>query len=60
VRVPSDVGVRIELEKLLASFDHTGLVEHDGAYFSENWGSAPYKLRIKAETTLGKFELDRR
>jgi len=60
VRVPSDVGVRVEMEKLLASFDHGGLVEHDGAYFSDNWDNAPYKLRIKAETTLGKFELYRR
>ena len=60
VRVPSDVGVRVEMETLLASFDHAGLVERDGAYVSENWDSAPYKLRIKAETTLGKFELDRR
>jgi hypothetical protein len=58
VRVPSDVGVRVEMETLLASFDHAGLVERDGAYVSENWDSAPYKLRIKAETTLGKFELD--
>jgi len=60
VHVPSDVGVRVEMRKVLASFEHDGLVKRGGAYFSDNWDSAPYKLSIRTGTTLGKFELDRR
>lgn len=60
VRVPSDVGVRVEIRKVLGSFEHDGLVKRDDAYYSENWDSARHKVRIRAETTLGKFEIDRR
>ena len=58
--VPSDVGVRVEMQKVLGSFEHDGLVKRDGAYYSENWETARHKLRIHAQTTLGKFELNRR
>jgi hypothetical protein len=60
VNVPSDVGVRVEMQKVLGSFEHDGLTKRDGAYYSENWETARHKLRIRAETTLGKFELNRR
>jgi predicted membrane protein len=59
VHVPSDVGVRVSLRKVLASFDHDGLVQRDGAWESPNWSSAPRKLRITAETTFGKLAIDR-
>lgn len=59
VHVPSDVGVRVSLRKVLAAFDHEGLVQRDGAWVSPNWDSAARKLRINAETTFGKFSLDR-
>jgi len=59
VHVPADVGVRVSLRKVLASFDHEGLVEGDGAWVSPNWSSAPRKLRISAATTFGKLTIDR-
>ena len=60
LNVPSDVGVRVEMQKVLGSFEHDGLVKRDGAFYSENWETARHKLRVRAETTLGKFELNRR
>lgn len=60
IRVPSDVGVRVEARMALASFEHDGLVRRGGAYVSENWDSAPHKLVITSKATLGKLELDRR
>ena len=60
VTVPSDVGVRVEMQKVLGSFEHDGLVKRDGVFYSDNWDSARHKLRVHAETTLGKFELNRR
>ena len=59
IHVPSDVGVRVSLRKTLASFDHQGLTERDGAWVSSNWESARHKLRISAETVFGKLTIDK-
>ena len=59
IHVPPDVGVRVALEKTLASFDHEGLIERDGGWVSKNWDSAPHKVRVTAETVFGKLAIDR-
>jgi hypothetical protein len=60
VHVPSDVGVRVELQRTLAGFGHRGLTSRDGAFYSDNWESASRKLRIRTDVKLGRFELDQR
>ena len=57
IHVPSDVGVRVSLKKMVASFEHEGLVERDGAWYSANWSSARYKLNVSAETVFGKLSV---
>jgi hypothetical protein len=57
IRVPSNVGVRVDVHRVLASFDHHGLVKRGGAYYSENWDRAAHKLRVRAATTLGAIEV---
>ena len=59
LHVPHDVGVRVEVEKFLASFDEQGLVKRADAYYSDNWDRAKYHLRLRAQTTFGGIELDR-
>ncbi|HEY7235999.1 MAG TPA: LiaF domain-containing protein [Gemmatimonadaceae bacterium] len=59
LRVPRDIGVRIEAQMFLASFDHQGLQKRGDAYYSENWDKAKYHLRLRAGTTFGGIELDR-
>ena len=59
LHVPRDVGVRVEVEKFLASFDQQGLQKRGDAYYSDNWDQAKYHLRLRAETTFGGIELDR-
>ena len=59
LHVPRDVGVRVEVQKVLASFDQQGLQKRGDAYFSENWDRAKYHLRLRAQTTFGGIELDR-
>jgi len=59
LRVPRDVGVRVEVQKLLASFDHPGLHKRGNAYYSENWDSAEVRVRVRAETVFGAIEIDR-
>jgi hypothetical protein len=59
LRVPEDVGVRLELQRVAAGFDHEGLVKRDDAWYSPNWDRAPHKLRIRAETVFGGIEVVR-
>lgn len=60
IRVPSDVGVRVETSRVFASFSHEGLSEKGGAYVSDNWDSATHKLRIYAQTVVGFLSIERR
>ena len=59
LHLPSDVGVRIEVKKLLASFEHRGLYRRGNAYYSDNWDEAKIKMRVRAETVFGAIEIDR-
>jgi hypothetical protein len=57
LRVPDDVGVRLEIKRIIADFDHEGLVKRDDAWYSKNWNTAARKLHIRAETVFGALEL---
>ena len=59
VHVPSDVGVRVAVDKVVASFDHQGLIERDGEWVSPNWDTAKHKLRVSAKTIFGKLTIDK-
>ncbi|MGQ0538555.1 MAG: hypothetical protein ACT4R6_06385 [Gemmatimonadaceae bacterium] len=59
LRVPREVGVLVEVSRVLARFSHEGFVARDGAYVSENWESAPRKLRIEAQTLFGFITIER-
>jgi hypothetical protein len=59
LRVPSDVGVRVETSTFLHSLDAPGLVKRDGAHVSSNWETAKHKLRIRASGALGRLEVTR-
>ena len=59
IHVPADIGVRVEVDKVIAAFRHDGLAQRGQAYESENWEDARFKLHIRAETTLSKLEIDR-
>lgn len=59
LHLPRDVGVRIEVKKFLASFDHPGLYRRGNAYYSDNWDDAKIRMRVRAETVFGAIEIDR-
>jgi hypothetical protein len=58
LHLPSDVGVRVEVQKFLASFAHPGLHKRGSAYYSDNWDDAKYRMRVRAETVFGAIEID--
>jgi len=57
MRVPDDVGVRMEIKRVAAGFEHRGLVKRDDAWYSPNYETAKYKVRVRAETVLGQIEV---
>jgi hypothetical protein len=59
LRIPTDVGVRLEVQRVAAGFDHSGLVKRDDAWYSDNWDTAPHKLRVRAENFFGKIDVQR-
>jgi hypothetical protein len=59
MHVPREVGVRVEVEKFLASFDQQGLQKRGDAYYTDNWDNAKYRIRLRASTTFGGIEIDR-
>jgi hypothetical protein len=60
VRLPREVGVRLELDRTLAGFEHDGLYRRGGnVWVSENWDGASRRVRVRAETTLGKLRVHR-
>jgi hypothetical protein len=59
VHVPSDIGVRLDVDRMLASLDTGGLERREDAYYSDNWDTATHRLRLEVDTVVGNFELDR-
>ena len=60
LRVPADVGVSIDIDRVLASFEKSGMERRGGAYVSRNFDEATHRLRIKAEVVLGGMDLEHR
>jgi len=59
LRVPADVGIRLDIDRLLAGFEHEGMVKRDGAWYSTNYDSAAHKLEVHAQTFFGQIEIQR-
>lgn len=59
LRIPRDVGVQLDMQRFITSFDNDGLVKRDGYYYSDNWDTAKYHLRIHVQTALGGIAIDR-
>ena len=57
LRVPDDVGLRLEVKRVAAGLDHGGLVKRDDGWYSSNWDTARHKVRVRAETVFGQIEL---
>ena len=57
LRVPPDVGVRVDVQRVAAAFDHVGLVKRDDGWYSVNYDAAPFKLKIRAETLFGGIDV---
>ena len=57
LHIPPEVGVRVEVQRVAAGFEHAGLVKRDDAWYSPNYESAQFKLKVRAETLFGGIEV---
>ena len=58
LRLPRNVGVRIEKDSFLASFDSNGLVKRGDAWYSRGYERATRKLDIQIDAALGSIHID--
>jgi hypothetical protein len=58
LRLPRTVGVRITLDKFLASFEPQGLVRRGTSYLSPGYDQAPRHLDIDVTTAVGGVTVD--
>lgn len=57
--VPRDAGVRVELSRFLAGFDHFGLEKRGDAWYSTNWDEATHRIDMKVRTVFGSVAIRR-
>ena len=58
LRLPRNVGVRLELDRFLASFDPAGLVRTGNAFQSSGYEQAERRLDIEVTTAVGGVEVE--
>jgi len=59
IRVPREIGVRIERSSLLISLDAPGFEKTDRVYVTPNWESAEVRLDIVLQAAFGSVEVER-
>jgi hypothetical protein len=59
IRMPRDIGVRVEAEKNLFSGVHLeGFNKRDSLYYSENYDRAKHRVTVRVETGIGGFRVN--
>ena len=58
LRLPRNVGVKIEKDSFLASFDSNGMVKRGNAWYSRGYERSTRKLAIQIDAAIGSIEVD--
>lgn len=58
LRIPRSLGVAIEMDRLLASFDRAGFRKRGSRYVSEGYETASQRLTISIKAVLGDIDID--
>ncbi|MGI8496377.1 MAG: hypothetical protein ACR2OG_02175 [Gemmatimonadaceae bacterium] len=58
LHVPRDVGVKVRLDKLAASFDHAGMVSTVDGWITPAFERATHKLVVDADVTISGLTID--
>jgi len=55
--LPRDLGVAINLNRFLTSFDRSGFTKRGGVYYSDNYASASYRLTLNIDAAFGGIDV---
>lgn len=58
LRVPSELGVRLEKSSVLSSFTAVGFVSTEDGYRTENWERAEHRLELSVDSVFGSIEVE--
>lgn len=58
LRLPRGVGVRIERDSFLTSFDAPGMTRRGDSYYSSDWESAAHRLTIDIDAAFGSIKVE--
>jgi len=58
IRLPQGVGVSVDVDRFLASFDRAGLAKVGSDYQSADYSSAKHKLQITIKAVLGDIDIE--
>lgn len=58
LRLPRGLGVRVNKDSFLTSFDSQGLVKRGKSYFSTDWDTAEHQLTIDVDAAFGSIEVE--
>lgn len=59
IRVPSEVGIRLEKDSFLTNLDADELVKEGRDYFSDNWDAAERRITIQVKAAFGTIRVVR-
>jgi predicted membrane protein len=59
LRVPQDVGVRVQAKTFLVDFSKAGLEKRGSAWVSPGYDNAKRRAQVKVTAVLGGFEVVR-
>ena len=57
LRLPRRVGISIEIDRFLASFDRAGFRKRGSRYLSQGYEQAPARLHISVKAVLGDVDI---
>lgn len=58
LRFPRSLGVRINKDSFLTSFDADGLEKRGKAFYSRNWATAAHRLTLDIDAALGSIDVE--
>lgn len=59
LRIPDDVGVRVDATQFMGKMELEGLTKKDGTWYSDNWMQSSRKVTINSRVVLGALKIER-
>jgi hypothetical protein len=58
LRIPKALGVRLDVDRFLATVDRAGFVKRGSSYYTPDFDAAPVKIALDVKAVLGSIDVD--